>query len=306
MIVRRFILATLAIAGLSALLAQPRIPAPEIKVAVKLVRMLVSVKDSQNRLVGSLDRKDFTIYDCGVKQDIAVFEQQTEQPLSISLMIDISGSTFKDLPYETTSAEKFFRAVLGQGNPKDAVSLYAFNDDVTLVQDFTRDTARLSRGLRTLHSSAGTSLYDALMLASEKISDRDGRHVLVVVTDGDDVTSHVRYARALEAVNLASATVYGIVVVPITNPAVRNIGGEHTLEQIAKDSGGRVFEPSVGAKLDQVFTDILKELRTQYMLGYYPHDLPQDAPKFHPVRIEMSRPDLRPQARAGYYESSTR
>lgn len=298
------IFAALAAAAVSALLAQPQIPSPDLRVAVKLVRMLVSVKDAQNRLVGSLVRNDFNIYDCGVKQDIAVFEPQTEQPLSISLMIDISGSTFKDLPYEITSAEKFFRAVLEQGNPNDAVALYAFNDDVTLVSDFTRNTGKLSRGLRTLRASAGTSLYDALVLASDHVTAREGRHVLVVVTDGDDVTSHVRYARALEAVNLANATVYGIIVIPITNPAGRNIGGEHTLEQIAKDSGGRVFEPNVGAKLDQVFVDILKELRTQYLLGYYPHNLPKDAPRFHPVRIEMSRDGLRPQARNGYYESS--
>jgi Ca-activated chloride channel family protein len=303
---RSAIAGAVVLAAVSILVAQQGIPPTTIKVGVKLVRMLVSVKDSQNKLVGSLQSKDFTIYDCGVKQEIAVFEQQTEQPLSISLMVDISGSTFKDLPYEVTSAEKFFRAVLAQGNPKDAVALYSFNDDVSLVEDFTRDAARLGRGLRSLRASAGTSLYDALLLASEKISNRDGRHVLVVVTDGDDVTSHVRYAKALEAANLASATVYGVVVIPITNPAGRNIGGEHALEQIASDTGGRVFAQSVGVRLDAAFSDILKELRTQYLLGYYPRDLPKDAPRFHPVRIEMSRPDLRPQARNGYYETSLR
>ena len=79
------------------------------------------------------------------------------------------------------------------------------------------------------------------------------------------------------------------------------LGGEHALTTLAESTGGRVFQPSVGAMLDQAFTDILRDLRTQYMIAYYPHDLPSDAPRFHPVHIEVSRPNLRPFSRTGYY-----
>lgn len=268
---------------------------------VTMVRLLVNVKDSQGNIVGSLDAKDFSVYDCGVKQDIKVFDRETALALSVSLLVDTSGSTTKDLPYEKTSAEKFFKSLLNQGNPKDAAALYSFNETVFEVRGFTRRESQLDSDVRSLRPSAGTSLYDAILLASEAVGNRDGRHVLVVVTDGGDTTSKSRYANALEAAHLADAVVYPVLVIPITNNAGRNTGGENALKQMAIDTGGRVFEPSVGAQLDQAFTDILHELRTQYVIGYYPHDLPKDAPRFHPVRLQMSRADLRPQTRTGYY-----
>src|SRR5439155_9103863 len=92
-----------------------------IRTRVNVGRLLVSVKDSQGQLVGSLDKKDFTVYDNGVKQEVAVFEHHTALPLSVSLLIDISLSTGKDLRYETTSIEKFLAALLHEGNPDDAV-----------------------------------------------------------------------------------------------------------------------------------------------------------------------------------------
>ncbi len=293
------------ILGLSAVPAGAQ-QAANYKVDVKLVRLLVSVKDSLGNVVGSLDAKDFSVYDCGVKQSIAKFERQTELPLSISLLVDTSGSTAKDLGFEITSAEKFFKTLLGQGNPKDEAALYSFNESVTEVRGFTRQQSRLSSDLRTLRPSSGTSLYDAILLAAEAMGNREGRHVIVVVTDGGDTTSRIKYADALEGVHLADAVVYPIVVVPITNNAGRNTGGEHALVQIARDSGGRTFEPTVGAELDQAFADIIRDLRTQYMIAYYPQNLPADAPRFHPVRLAMARPDLQPQTRTGYYGVASR
>ncbi len=110
------------------------------------------------------------------------------------------------------------------------------------------------------------------------MSNREGRHVLVIVTDGGDTTSKYRYRDAHREAHLADAVVYPIVVVPISNDAGRNVGGENALPQMAKDTGGRTFYPSVGAQLDQAFADILRDLRTQYLLGYYPRDLPRMRP----------------------------
>jgi len=282
-------------------LAAQQPPSPIIKVNVNLVRLLVTVKDSQGALVGSLDRKDFTVYDSGVPQEIAVFERQTALPLSVSVMIDTSGSTGKDLRYETTSVEKFYKALLGEGNPGDTAALYSFGYDVSQWQTFTRRAGRLIENLRSLRPGGGTSLYDAISLASRDLSRREGRHVIVLVTDGGDTTSRTRYQEALEQAHLADAVVYPVLVVPITNDAGRNLGGEHALQTIAAGTGGRVFEPSVGAQLDRAFTDILRDLRTQFLLGYYPRNLPPDVPRFHPVRVDLARKDLRPSTRTGYY-----
>ena len=144
-------------------------------------------------------------------------------------------------------------------------------------------------------------MFDAIVLSARPMTNRDGRHVEVIVTDGGDTTSRYHYKDAIKAAHLADAVVYPVVVVPIANDSGRNVGGENALAQVAKDTGGRTFYPSLGAPLDQAFADILRDLRRQYFLGYYPRDLPQDAPDFHPVRVEMARADLRPSARAGYY-----
>ena len=273
----------------------------QFKVEVKLVRLLVSVKDARGELVGSLEKPDFSVYDSGVKQDIAVFEHHTELPLSVSLLIDTSGSTASNLRYETTSLEKFLRALVREGNPNDTVALYAFNDEVTRLNAFTRREQRLVDSLKELKARAGTSLYDAVYLSSRDLARRDGRHVIVAVTDGGDTTSEKKYAEAFESAQNVDAIIYPILVIPITNDAGRNLGGERALETLASGTGGRVFQPTGAAELDQAFAEILRDLRTQYLIGYYPRNLPADAPRFHLVHVDLSRKDLRATTRTGYY-----
>jgi Ca-activated chloride channel family protein len=273
--------------------------------------MLVTVKNSAGELIGSLEKKDFAVADCGVKQEIQVFERQTAQPLYVALMIDISGSTAKDLRYETTSISKFLRALFGEGNLEDAVSLFSFNYDVAQLTGFTRNRQLVEDRLRTVHPEGGTSLYDAIYLAARELRQREGRRVMVIVTDGGNTTSNRNYRDALEAAQRADAILFPILVVPITNDAGRNLGGERALTTLAQDTGGRVFEPDV-AHLDTAFADILRALRTQYLIGYYPRNLPRDAPRFHPVSVTVKpespaggkAQDLRVSARSGYYESS--
>ncbi len=297
----RYQSAFLTAAAVLAVLVVAAFAQSTFKVDVKLVRLLVSVKDARGELVGSLEKPDFTVYDSGVKQEIAVFEHHTELPLSVALLIDTSGSTAKDLRYEQTSLEKFLRALLREGNPADAVALYAFNDEVTRMNSFTRREQRLFESLKELKARAGTSLYDAVHFSSRDLKDRDGRHVIVAVTDGGDTTSGNKYADAFESAQNADAIMYAILVIPITNDAGRNLGGERALETLASGTGGRVFQPMGAAELDEAFTQILRDLRTQYLVGYYPRRLPADAPRFHQVRVELTRKDLRATTRAGYY-----
>jgi len=285
---------------------QPVAQQPVFKVDVRLVRLLVTVKDAAGELVGSLDRSHFTVTDNGVAQEIAAFERQTAQPLSVALLIDTSGSTAKDLKYETTSMDKFLKAFIGEGNREDAVALFSYNDQVTLLNTFTRRIDRIEDRLRLLHPDAGTSLYDAVYLAAPNLRDRYGRHVIVVVTDGGDTTSAKKYRDAVEAAQRADAVLYAIVVVPITNPVGRNTGGEHALEAMVDATGGRMFYPSVGAELDRAFADILRDLRTQYLIGYYPRGVPQGDRNFHTVHVGLERKELRVSTRTGYYGDSSR
>ena len=113
-------------------------------------------------------------------------------------------------------------------------------------------------------------------------------------------------AAGAQSVQNADAILYPILVIPITNDAGRNLGGERALETLASGTGARVFQPMGASELDEAFTQILRDLRTQYLVGYYPRNLPPDTPKFHPVHVELSRKDLRATTRTGYYGDASR
>ena len=268
---------------------------------VNLVRVVATVKTAAGKVIGSLGKEDFEIYDNGVKQQIAVFEHQTEQKLSVVLLVDTSGSTAKELKYESDSSSRFFHVLLGEGNPQDMAALYTFNWEIREQQPFSRDLRAFDNRLKLMHGEAGTAMYDAVYLAAQRLEPRDGRKVIVVVTDGGDTVSKMSVQKALEAAQLADAVIYAIVVVPITNDAGRNIGGEHALDFMAKGTGGRIFMPTLGAELDKAFADIITELRTQYLVGFYPQNVPLTKKAFHSLDVRVRVPDLRVSARNGYY-----
>jgi Ca-activated chloride channel family protein len=268
---------------------------------VNLVRVVATVKTLAGQTVGTLGKDEFEVYDNGARQQIAVFEHQTEQALSVILMVDTSGSTAKELKYEADSASRFFHALLDEGNAQDSAALFTFNWEIREQQTFTRDLKALDARLKLMHGDAGTAMYDAVYLGAGRLEPRSGRKVIVVVTDGGDTVSSKTVHQALEAAQLADAIIYAIVVMPITNDAGRNTGGEHALDFMADGTGGRCFLPSVGTELDKAFASIITELRTQYLLGYYPRDVPLNKDRFHKLEVRVTRPDLRVSARNGYY-----
>ena len=274
---------------------------PVFRVDVRLVRILATVKNAAGDLIGTLAKEDFEVYDNGVRQEIAIFERRTEQPLSVALLVDTSLSTAIELRYELESVSRFFNAMFSEGNPQDSLALYSFNYEVTLLSSFTSRRQRLEQSMKSLKPVGGTSLYDAIYLASRDLELREGRRVIVVVTDGGDTTSAKTFHDALRAAQMADAVLYAILVMPITSDAGRNIGGENALTTLSAGTGGRVFTPSLGSSLDKAFLDILAELRTQYYLAYYPKEVPPPKDPFHRLRIALGRPDLRVLARSGYY-----
>ena len=281
---------------------QPSQEPPVFSVKVNLVRLLVSVRDEAGAVLTNLSKEDFQVLDSGVPQQISVFERNTSLPLSVAIMVDTSGSTQIELRYETQSVQRFLNALLKSGNPDDAFELFSFNWRTNLEVDFSRSQNRAERALRGLHGEGGTSLYDAVFLASDTLTSREGRHVMIIVTDGGDTTSYKKYGDALAAAQRSDVVLYPVVVVPIEADAGRNLGGEHALATLAASTGGRIFNPQGLKQLDTAFSDILQELRTQYLLGYYPRDVREQPRLFHPVKVEVHDPKLKVSARTGYYE----
>ena len=287
-----------------AFLALPALAAAQdvtFKTNVSLVRLLVTVKNAGGELIGGLEQADFSITDNGAPQSVAVFERRTAQPLSVVLALDISGSTASNLKYQPDSLTRFSRALFADGNPDDAAAVITFNWEVVRRTNFTRKLTNIESSLRNLKAEAGTSLYDGMLLSADELKRRDGRRVLVLITDGGDTTSSTDFHKALEAAHKADAVIYSILVVPISNDAGRNVGGENALTQFSNGTGGRVFLPTVGPALDAAFATILRDLRTQYLVGYYPKAVPLSKNRFHTVKLTLRDPALSAQTRSGYY-----
>lgn len=277
---------------------------PVIRVDVQLIRVLANVKDESNQLVGGLGKEDFSLTDNGVAQEIAIFERSTTQALNVAVLLDISASVAKDLHYETGASLRFARSLIREGNPNDSIALITFNYAVDLVAGFTRRIARLENAVKDIRTGAGTALYDAVYLAGEELEGRDGRKVIICVTDGGDTVSRLKFAGAMMAAQRAQAAVYAILVTPILSGSGRNQGGENALQLMAERTGGRVLQPTSYDKLGQSFDEILRDLRTQYLLAYYPKNVPPTKNKFHKLEVRPRRPGLRVSARTGYYEET--
>ena len=303
MSIRFFIWMLLCVPVPTATLAQPGEPEQDttIKVNVRLVNVFATVTDENGAPIGKLEKKDFEILEDGVTQNVSFFSKESELPLSIVLAIDASLSTKKDLPLELESARRFAHSIL---RPVDAMSLYRFAETVDELVTFTSNLGRIDRALKRVRVGAATAVYDAVFLASEALENRDGRKVLVVITDGGDTISAVSYGEALRQAQASEAVVYSIIVVPIAASAGRNTGGEHALIQLSRDTGGKHFYAESGAQLEDVFKQISDELRTQYLLAYYPKQRP-DAPDFRRIEVRLSNSTEQAPAkvrhRTGYY-----
>lgn len=242
-------------------------PSTTLKVDVKLVNVFVTVTDEHGRPVGSLKKDNFVVKEDGRDQKIAVFQKESALPLSIVLAIDTSLSTRRDLQLELQSARRFAAAIL---RPVDALSVYEFSEVVSEIVPFTSDMKRIDHGIDHPRLGAATALYDALYLGSQALDSRQGRKVMVVITDGGDTVSKTDYKEALRSAQEAEAIVYSIIVVPVESSAGRDTGGEHALIQLSSDTGGKYFYAASLSQLDEAFHQISDELRTQYLLAYYP------------------------------------
>jgi Ca-activated chloride channel family protein len=276
-------------------------PETTVKVDVKLVNVFVTVTDSHGAPVGSLKKENFLLKEDGREQKIAIFDRESELPLSIVLSVDTSLSTRKDLPLELSSARKFAHTIL---RPQDGLALYQFSEEVREVVPFTSDLRRIDAGIDRIRNGAATALYDAVFLGSQALGKRQGRKVMVVITDGGDTISQVDYKQALRAAEEAEAIIYSIIIVPIEASAGRDTGGEHALIQISEDTGGKYYYATSLAQLDDAFRKISDELRTQYLLAYYPSQRYSDS-EFRRIQVELANPPAgagyQARYRAGYY-----
>ncbi|HEV2274803.1 MAG TPA: VWA domain-containing protein, partial [Acidobacteriaceae bacterium] len=257
--------AMLSLVALHLFAQQPDKP---LRLDVKLVTLFVNVTDQTGAIVGGLTREDFAVTEDNRPQKIAVFEKQSEMPLRLMLAIDTSSSVYKDRVIERDAAKKFVRALI---RPQDQMSVIQFNTYVDELTGFTDSVAQIDHGLDRMRGAGGTALYDAIYAGSQALGRKDGRKVLVLVSDGGDTVKNTTYDQAREQALRNEVMIYSIIDVPIEASAGRDTGGEHALIQLSQDTGGKYFYVEEGG-LDKAFQKVSDDLRTQYMIGYYPRN----------------------------------
>jgi Ca-activated chloride channel family protein len=281
---------------------RPAEPATTLRVDVKLVNVFVTVTDAHGAPIGGLGRENFILKEDDQEQKIAIFDRESELPLSIALAIDTSMSTRHDLPLEQTAAKRFAHTIL---RPVDALSVYGFSQVTReATHGYTADLRHIDESIDHIHLGESTAMYDAIFVVARSLDHRKGRKVIVLITDGEDVGSTIAYKDALRAAEEAEALIYSVIIVPIEASAGREIGGEHALIQLSEDTGGKYYYATSAAQLDDAFRRISDELRTQYLLAYYSSQRTTFS-EFRRIEIKVTgvpdTPTYRVRHRAGYY-----
>jgi VWFA-related protein len=329
-----------------------------ITVNAKLVNLPVVVRDKKGALVQNLTRSEFALSVDGHPETIRYFDKDNDLPLTLGLLVDTSGSVRSALDDERTASEAFLDQMMTAPADRtpDQAFLIQFAHETELLQDLTSSRPRLHQALdqvgttspdesrndqntnggnsgygrngrRGGHHAGGTTLYDAIFLASDSLMQKQhGRKALVVLTDGEDRGSMETLARAIAAAQRAETVVYAIRFKGEQHgygghhggfggrgggfPGGGQRGGENrpdgkkVLEQITGETGGRTFEVSGKQTFATIYAQIAEELRSQYRLGYTP-DAATAAGGFH--RVELTVPKdkkLIVQTRDGYYTAN--
>jgi len=301
---------------------QDQQPVPEssqtLKVQTNLVNLFATVRDKKNGIITDLKQDDFKIYEDGVEQKISYFSKDMNLPITLAILIDTSGSMQNILGAEQDAASRFVRTVM---HNKDEALVISFDFDVNLLADFTEDPSVLEQGIHRAQISAvsaggvvtpgtvpqgnagGTNLYDAVYLAChDELASEAGRKAVVVLSDAEDTGSKLSLNGAIEAAQRSDAVIHFLRL--SDEPFYFGLGmtynGSSVARKMADETGGREVEIKSEKNLEGAFALISEELRSQFVLGYYPTNTKHDG-TFRKLKVEVARPDVKVLARKGYY-----
>jgi len=264
------------------------------------VNVLFIATDKHGKFVRDLTQKDFTILDDHKPpQAILNFKRETDLPLHLGLLIDVSGSVNSRFDFEQTAATSFLQHTLRAGF--DQAFIAGFNSHTQIAQDFTDNLHLLSAGVHKLHDGGGTALYDAVYHTCRDKFLKDHpehpvRKAIILVSDGEDNQSEYTKAQAIEMAQRAEVIIYAI----STDDSGLVMRGDKVLEQLAEATGGRAFFPYKIKDVTRSFDAIEDELRSQYVVSYKPADFDADG-RYRSIEISSLKKDLQVRARKGYF-----
>jgi Ca-activated chloride channel family protein len=278
-----------------------------VRLSADLVTVITSVTDAAGNQINDLSQADFEIYEDNIQQDIAGVYREGQTPLRLIFLFDTSSSIRHRFDFEQRAAAQFFRQVM---RPGDQAAIMSVSSDPRLELQFTPDVDKLVSTLASLKAEGATALYNALIEAARYIRPSEGRHVMVVLSDGTDTSSASTLAQALTEVQRSDAMIYGVHSTGIAPSAnVQDLAGEFALKAMCEDTGGRAFFPPIyeeqkkeSRDLDEIYRRVAAEVRAQFVLTYYSKNGGR-ANAFKSIRVAVKRPGLQVRARRGYYTS---
>jgi VWFA-related protein len=271
-----------------------------LTVSVDRVNVLFTVAGRGGKFITNMTKDDFSVFEDGELQTISNFSRDADLPLNVALIIDTSGSVRDKLHFEREAASRFFYSVLRSG--RDKALLMTFDTSVEVVQDYTDDPAALQTALQALVAGGSTSLYDAVAKASvHEQSIGGGRHVIIILSDGLDNSSHIDLANALQIAQENNAIVYSISTNRIEGAfSLEPELGDSHLETLAAETGGRALFPTRMEQLPHAFDRIIEEIRAQYSLAYGPTNGRRDG-SFRTIHVVPSHKGYVVRCRHGYF-----
>jgi len=267
---------------------------------VNEVNVLFIATDKHGKFVRDLNQADFNILDDHKPpQAILNFRRETDLPMHLGLLVDVSGSVDGRFDFEQNAATSFLEHTVRTGF--DEAFVVGFNSHSQMAQDYTDDVKLLSVGVHKLHDGGGTALYDAVYHACKEkfLKDRPDhpvRKAIVIVSDGEDNQSEVSRAQAIEMAQRSEVIIYAI----STDDSGLVMRGDKVLEQLAEATGGRAFFPFKMKDITRSFAAIEDELRSQYVVSYKPANFDADG-RYRSIEISSLKKDLQVRARKGYF-----
>ena len=299
-----------------------------VRVETNLTSIFFTAADSSKRFVSNLKKEDVRILEDGQPQEIFTFQQNTDLPLSIAILIDTSRSEERTLPDEKVAARSFIESVMRPD--RDEAAIVSFTGEVTLEQGFTGSVDRLRRAIDRVEFippsgyigggvvvggtppisdtnqilAGSTAIWDAVWASSNELlalSADHTRRAIILLTDGEDTTSQVKMHEAIERAQKADALIYAIGIGDSYQGGV----DEGSLKKLTEQTGGRAYFPRSESDLRHAFMQIQRDLREQYLIAYSPSNKARDG-SYRRIQIEVVDPELRKQKlklnyRPGYF-----
>jgi len=299
-----FVVVLLSVVGLIVGLSAQQ---PSFRAGVDIVSLNVTVTDAATHYITDLDEADFLVFEDGIKQNVTFFSRR-QSPIALSLLLDSSASMEEHLPVLQTAASNFVHKL----KSNDIAQVIDFDSRVEIRQGFTGNQAELDTAISQLAAGGSTSLHNAIYIALKElrkvraVNEEDvRRQALIVFSDGEDTSSLVSFDEVLDLAKRSETSIYTIALRGADVQAKGFREAEFVMRTLAQETGGRAFFPAKIDDLNGVYTQIADELASQYTLGYTSANPRRDG-AWRRIVVQLSRPNVTPRTKKGYYAPTVR